>query len=68
MPIININDHKGLFELSSSPIISIKEARKVLGKDVRSLSDKEVEQVINSFSRLANGLIMKAAVPNTNEV
>jgi hypothetical protein len=42
--------------ISGGLIISIKEARKVLGKDAESLSDDDLIKVIVSFSKISNGI------------
>jgi hypothetical protein len=41
------------------PLISIKEAKKLLGKDGRSLSDDEVLEVIKLLSLLAREQLTK---------
>lgn len=35
------------------PIITVKEARKILGKDAHKLSDEELEQLINDLDFIA---------------
>ena len=40
--------------LIKKPIITIKEARKVLGIDYLKLSDEEIYEYINEFDKLAN--------------
>lgn len=42
-------------------IISIKEARKILGKDYDELDDIQIENVINSLSFIAQEMLEKAS-------
>lgn len=42
-------------------IISIKEARKILGKDYDELDDIQIENVINSLSFIAREMLEKAS-------
>jgi Ca2+-binding EF-hand superfamily protein len=37
----------------SDQIISVKEARKILGKEAKSMSDEEIEKVINDLDAIA---------------
>lgn len=46
------------------PIISVKEARKVLGHDAVDLSDASVLGVINSLQKIASNLLDSSRVPN----
>lgn len=51
------------------PIISVKEARKLLGKKVSDqLSDEEVGRIIGSMSFLANRLLETKSVPQNKKV
>lgn len=51
------------------PIISIKEARKLLGKKISDqLSDEEVGEFIGGMSFLANRLLETKSVPLTEKV
>ena len=38
-------------------IISVKEARKLLGKDFKQLTDKQIEDVVTKLDLLAQGFI-----------
>lgn len=42
-------------------IISIKEARKILGKDYDELDDVQIENIINSLSFIAREMLEKAS-------
>lgn len=51
------------------PIISVKEARKLLGKKVSDqLSDEEVGRLIGNMSFLANWLLETKSVPQNEKV
>jgi hypothetical protein len=39
------------------PVISVKEARKLMGKDAALLSDSEVEKLISDFSAIARSYL-----------
>jgi len=43
-----------------NPIISVKEARKLLGKEAAKLSDHEIMKLIDSMSRVAGHMLDKA--------
>lgn len=42
-------------------VISIKEARKILGKDYEELDDYQIENVINSLSYIAREMLEKVS-------
>ena len=44
-------------------IITVKEARKFLGKSAKSLSDDDLKEVIKSMSYLADVLMSQFSVP-----
>lgn len=51
------------------PIISVKEARKLLGKKISDqLSDEEVGRLIGDISFLANRLLGTKSVPQNEKV
>lgn len=51
------------------PIISVKEARKLLGKKISDqLSDEEVGELIGNMSFLANRLLEAKSVPHNKKV
>ncbi|MBQ3474301.1 hypothetical protein IJH24_02660 [Candidatus Saccharibacteria bacterium] len=53
------------FLYSDKAIISVKEARKILGKEVSdSLSDADLMEVIGIMSKLADVLLSEEFVPN----
>ncbi len=53
------------FLYSDKAIISVKEARKILGKEVsESLSDADLMEVIGIMSKLADVLLSEEFVPN----
>ena len=56
-------------QYSLKPIISVKEARKLLGKKVSDqLSDEEVGGLIGSMSFLADRLLETKTVPQNEKV
>ena len=50
--------------VSPKPIISLKEARKLLGKDFRHLSDEQVETIILLLDTIAQDVVAKT-VPDS---
>jgi len=42
------------------PIISIKEARKILGKDAETMTDRGIEEVVNTLDLLAKDALQEA--------
>ncbi|MBQ3280167.1 hypothetical protein IJG92_00695 [Candidatus Saccharibacteria bacterium] len=57
------------FLCSDKIIISVKEARKLLGKDCSDkLSDTDLSRMIGVFSKLANSLVDTNAVPKSKVV
>lgn len=48
--------------LSAKPIISVKEARKILGKDANGMSDEDIESVVQTLDLLAKDALQKAKV------
>lgn len=55
---------KDIITLQNKPIISIKEARKILGREAIDLSDVSILGIINSLQKIASGLLDSAKVPN----
>lgn len=52
------------FQCSNEIIISVKEARKILGKECSDkLSDADLSKMIGVFSKLANSLVDANIVP-----
>ena len=54
--------------IAEKPIISIKEARKVLGKEYDGLSDDNLQRVVISLHKIANKLLESIRVPNNQMV
>lgn len=53
----------------SSPIISVKEARRLIGKDLSDkLDDSDLAVIINWFYNLASVLLTTYSVPQNDEV
>lgn len=44
------------------PIISVKEARKLLGKSAKELTDDQIQEVINDLSQFAKTHLKKKSV------
>lgn len=53
---------QGTTKLATSEqlIISVKEARKLLGKDFKRLDDKQVEDIVTKLDLLVQGFIAKS--------
>jgi hypothetical protein len=43
------------------PVISVKEVRKILGKDCEELDDYQIENIISTLSLIAREMLEKAA-------
>lgn len=52
--------------MSKRPIITIKEARRLLGKDAKSLNDVEVMEVVNYLHELAIEYFRNKSVKTSN--
>lgn len=57
-----------ILSVSEDPIISVKEARKMLGKEYKELSDDNLLGVINSLHKIAFSLLESIIVPNKEMV
>lgn len=51
--------------ISDKPIISVKEARKILGKEYENVSDDNLLGIIRSLYQIANYYLDNIKVPNT---
>ena len=49
-------------------IISVNEARKLLGKDAAELSDEDVEELIITLTGIASTFLKKPLVPKNKQV
>ena len=57
------------FPCSEKPIISVKEARKILGKNYsEKLSDADLSRIIGTLHKLASSLIDNNSVPKNDVV
>lgn len=54
--------------ISDKPIISINEARKILGKEYDDLSEDSLHRVIGSLHKIAISLLDSIKVPNKQMV
>ena len=54
--------------ISDKPIISVNEARKILGKEYENLSDDSLQRVIVSLHKIAYSLLDSIRVPNSEMV
>ena len=52
-----------ILSISEKPIISVKEARKILGKEYINVSDDNLTGIIKSLSQIANYYIEVVKVP-----
>lgn len=57
-----------ILSVSDKPIITIKEARKILGKEYKNVSDDNLSGVIYSLYKIANYLLASTRVPNNQMV
>jgi hypothetical protein len=49
---------------NQKPLISVSEARKLLGEDARGLSDNQIEEIINNLSLLAKKYLQNSGSKN----
>lgn len=49
------------------PLMSVKEARKILGADFDMRGDDEVMGIIIDFQRMAGGILDSVKVPNSDK-
>lgn len=54
--------------ISDKPTISVKEARKILGKEYSSLSDEHVMGVVKSLEQIAIHFLLNVKVPDDYKV
>jgi hypothetical protein len=52
-----------ILSISEKPIISVKEARKILGKEYDNVSDDNLMGIIKSLSQIANYYLDSIRVP-----
>lgn len=52
-----------ILSVSEKPIISVKEARKILGKEYDNVSDDNLMGIIKSLSQIANYYLDSIIVP-----
>lgn len=52
-----------ILSISEKPIISVKEARKILGKEYDNLSDDNLMGIIKSLTQIANYYLDAIRVP-----
>ena len=57
-----------IMTISDKPIISVKEARKILGKEYGSLTDEHIMGVVASLERIAVHFLLNIKVPNKRMV
>lgn len=57
-----------MLTISDKPIITAKEARKVLGKEYDTLTDEHIEGIIVSLSKIASYFLESIIVPKNNKV
>lgn len=57
-----------MMSISEKPIISAGEARKILGKEYRDMTDDNLMGVIISLTKIANYLLDKVKVPKNDKV
>lgn len=52
--------------MSDKPIITIKEARRLLGKDAKNLNDVEVMEIVKNLHDLAKDYLRNKSVKRSN--
>lgn len=57
-----------VLSISEKPIISVKEARKILGKDYEDISDDDLMGTIVKMYKIAQSLLAGNGVPNNQMV
>ncbi len=57
-----------ILSISDKPIISVKEARKILGKSYKRLSNEDIMGVIVSLTKIGDYLIHQSIVPKVKVV
>lgn len=57
-----------MLTIADKPIISVNEARKVLGKEYEELSDEHLMGVMISLSKIANYFLFNIKVPKNCKV
>ena len=57
-----------MMTIGDRQIITVKEARKILGKDAIDLSDASIMGIIHSVSKISNNLLDNIRVPNNQMV
>lgn len=57
-----------VLSMSEKPIISVKEARKILGKEYKDLSDDNLSGVIISLTKIAQFYLGFLEVPKNKQV
>jgi len=51
-----------------NPIITVKEARKLLGKDGNHLSDEQIQDLVITLTELSHAQLNQKIVPKTQQV
>ena len=54
--------------VSDKPIVSVKEARKILGKEYKNLSDVHIMGVVMSLEKIATHFLLNIEVPDKRKV
>lgn len=49
-------------------IVSIKEARKILGKDAKNMTDKDVSSLITAYDDIATLIIRNYTIPKNSDI
>lgn len=52
---------------NNRPIVTVREARRLLGKDSKSLNDVEVMEVVNLLREMAKTYLSKKSVKKSNK-
>lgn len=52
--------------LTTRPLITVKEARKILGQDAKSMTDQDIRRLVESYDEIAKLIIRDHSVLKTN--
>lgn len=52
--------------MKNKPVITVKEARRLLGKDAKQLNDVEVMEIVNNLQIFAKEYLRKKSVKKSN--
>lgn len=54
--------------MSQSPIVTVKEARKILGKSAKNMSDIDISSLIAAYDEIATLIIRNYTIPKDSVI